>query len=68
MRQVPDLDFDVMIEAKAKGLALIRLRADLLRYAPPTSSPASAWARMKRRPWREARLKSRLCVRRSEPA
>jgi UV DNA damage endonuclease len=28
------LDFDVMLEAKAKDLALIRLRLDLLRYAP----------------------------------
>ena len=27
-------EFDVMLEAKAKDLALIRLRADLLNYAP----------------------------------
>jgi UV DNA damage endonuclease len=34
MRTAEGLDFDVMLEAKAKDLALIRLRADLVRYAP----------------------------------
>jgi UV DNA damage endonuclease len=34
MRQMADLEFDVMLEAKAKDLALLRLRQDLLRYAP----------------------------------
>jgi UV DNA damage endonuclease len=34
MRQVAGLEFDVMLEAKAKDLALLRLRVDLLRYAP----------------------------------
>jgi len=34
MRQAAGLDFDVMLEAKSKDLALSRLRADLLRYAP----------------------------------
>jgi UV DNA damage endonuclease len=29
-----DLEFDVMLEAKAKDLALLRLRQDLVRYAP----------------------------------
>lgn len=29
-----DLEVDVMLEAKAKDLALIRLRHDLARYAP----------------------------------
>jgi len=38
LRTVPDLEFDVMIEAKAKDLALIRLRQDLLRYAPDVAS------------------------------
>jgi UV DNA damage endonuclease len=33
-RQMADLDFDVMLEAKAKDLALLRLRQDLVRYAP----------------------------------
>ena len=33
-RSMTDLDFDVMLEAKAKDLALLRLRQDLLRYAP----------------------------------
>jgi UV DNA damage endonuclease len=34
MRVASDLDFDVMLEAKAKDLALLRLRPDLLRYSP----------------------------------
>ncbi len=34
MRQLDGLEFDVMLEAKAKDLALLRLRQDLLRYAP----------------------------------
>lgn len=34
MRNIDHLDFDVMLEAKAKDLALIRLRSDILRYAP----------------------------------
>jgi UV DNA damage endonuclease len=38
MRQMADLRFDVMLEAKAKDLALIRLRKDLLRYAPDVAA------------------------------
>ncbi|MCK8778512.1 UV DNA damage repair endonuclease UvsE [Rhizobium sp. NTR19] len=34
MRTAEGLDFDVMLEAKSKDLALLRLRPDLLRYAP----------------------------------
>jgi len=34
MRIAEGLDFDVMLEAKVKDLALIRLRPDLRRYAP----------------------------------
>lgn len=34
MRAMEGLEFDVMLEAKAKDLALIRLRLDLVRYAP----------------------------------
>ncbi len=34
MRLCTSLDFDVMLEAKSKDLALIRLRLDLLKYAP----------------------------------
>jgi UV DNA damage endonuclease len=34
MRIAAGLEFDVMLEAKVKDLALIRLRTDLLRYAP----------------------------------
>ena len=37
-RSMADLDFDVMLEAKAKDLALLRLRQDLLRYAPDVAS------------------------------
>ena len=31
-------EFDVMLEAKAKDLALLRLRQDLLRYAPDVAA------------------------------
>lgn len=34
LRSIAHLDTDIMLEAKAKDLALIRLRNDLLRYAP----------------------------------
>ena len=34
MRTASELEFDVMLEGKAKDLSLIRLRPDLLRYAP----------------------------------
>lgn len=34
MRAAEGLDFDVMLEAKTKDLALMRLRSDLPRYAP----------------------------------
>ena len=38
MRAASGLEFDVMLESKAKDLALIRLRPDLLRYAPDLAS------------------------------
>jgi UV DNA damage endonuclease len=38
MRAVDGLEFDVMLEAKVKDLALIRLRPDLLRYAPDVAA------------------------------
>ncbi|MFC1457407.1 UV DNA damage repair endonuclease UvsE [Microvirga arabica] len=38
MRTVEGLEFDVMLEAKVKDLALIRLRPDLLRYAPDVAA------------------------------
>jgi len=34
MRMAEGLDFDVMLEGKAKDLSLLRLRGDLVRYAP----------------------------------
>lgn len=34
MRIAEDFDFDVMLEAKGKDIALMRLRSDLVRYAP----------------------------------
>ncbi len=34
LRLAGDLDFDVMLEAKAKDLALLRVRRDLLKFAP----------------------------------
>ena len=38
MRMVRKLEFDVMLESKAKDLALVRLRPDLLRYAPDVAA------------------------------
>ena len=38
LRTVEGLEFDVMLEAKAKDMALLRLRADLARYAPDVAS------------------------------
>jgi UV DNA damage endonuclease len=38
MRTVANLEFDVMLESKSKDLALIRLRPDLLRYAPDVAA------------------------------
>jgi len=38
MKTVEGLVFDVMLEAKAKDLALIRLRPDLVRYAPDVAT------------------------------
>jgi UV DNA damage endonuclease len=38
MRLAGELDFDVMLEAKVKDLALMRLRPDLLRYAPDVAT------------------------------
>jgi UV DNA damage endonuclease len=38
MRIADGLDFDVMLEAKAKDLALLRLRPDLVRYAPDVAT------------------------------
>ncbi|MCW8195930.1 UV DNA damage repair endonuclease UvsE [Proteobacteria bacterium 005FR1] len=34
MRDVGDLEFDVMLESKAKDVSLLRLRSDLTRFAP----------------------------------
>ena len=38
MREAKDLAFDVMLEAKVKDMALIRLRPDMLRYAPDVAA------------------------------
>jgi UV DNA damage endonuclease len=38
MRQLEDFEFDVMLEAKAKDLALLRLRSDLVRIAPEVAA------------------------------
>lgn len=38
MRLATGLEFDVMLESKVKDLALIRLRPDLLRYAPDVAA------------------------------
>jgi UV DNA damage endonuclease len=38
MRLLEGLEFDVMLEAKSKDLALLRLRRDLQRYAPDVAT------------------------------
>lgn len=38
MRGVAELDFDVMLEVKSKDLALLRIRRDLMRYAPDVAA------------------------------
>ena len=38
MRAAGAFEFDVMLEAKAKDLALVRLRPDMLRYAPDVAA------------------------------
>ena len=38
MQTAEGLEFDIMLEAKSKDLALIRLRPDMLRYAPDVAS------------------------------
>ena len=38
MRMAHGLDFDVMMEGKSKDLSLLRLRPDLLRYAPDVAA------------------------------
>jgi UV DNA damage endonuclease len=38
MRAASEFTFDVMLESKAKDLALIRLRPDMLRYAPDVAA------------------------------
>jgi UV DNA damage endonuclease len=38
MRQLEGLEFDVMLEGKAKDLALLRLRSDLARIAPDVAA------------------------------
>ena len=38
MRMAHDLEFDVMMEGKSKDLSLLRLRPDLLRFAPDVAA------------------------------
>jgi UV DNA damage endonuclease len=38
MRDAEDSSFDVMLESKAKDLSVLRLRADLLQYAPEVAA------------------------------
>ena len=38
MRMAGELVFDVMMEGKSKDLSLLRLRPDLLRYAPDVAA------------------------------
>ena len=59
MRDCEGLVFDVMLEAKAKDLSLLKLRPDLLRYAPDVAArfgilpvDARLHSKLKRRPLR----------------
>jgi UV DNA damage endonuclease len=38
MRMANGLDFDVMMEGKAKDLSILKLRPDLLRFAPDVAA------------------------------
>ena len=38
MRMANGLDFDVMMEGKAKDISLLKLRPDLLRFAPDVAA------------------------------
>ena len=38
MRMAEGLDFDVMLEGKTKDLSLLKLKTDLLRYAPDVAA------------------------------
>ena len=46
MRVAAGLDFDVMLESKVKDLALLRLRPDMLRYAPDVAARFGLHAEM----------------------
>ena len=38
MRDAAGLEFDIMLEGKSKDISLLRLRPDLLRYAPDVAA------------------------------
>ena len=38
MRDMDGMEFDVMLESKSKDLSLLKLRPDLLRYAPDVAA------------------------------
>ena len=38
MRDAAGLEFDVMLEGKSKDISLLKLRPDLLRYAPDVAA------------------------------
>ena len=38
MRDCEELEFDVMLEGKAKDISLLKLRPDLLRFAPDVAA------------------------------
>ena len=64
MRMADGLDFDVMLEGKAKDISLLKLRPDLLRYAPDVAARfgifADAAERLAReRAWRRASAQKR---------
>jgi UV DNA damage endonuclease len=48
MRMAHGLVFDVMLEGKSKDLSLLRLRPDLLCYAPDVARASASPTRMRR--------------------
>jgi UV DNA damage endonuclease len=56
MRQLHGLEFDVMIEAKTKDLALLRLRLDLARIAPDVAARFGIEAKAAEQPQEEGEI------------
>ena len=62
MRMADGLDFDVMLEGKAKDISLLKLRPDLLRYAPDVAARFGIFADAAERLAREKSLEEGVCA------